>query len=97
MSVSVMDFLPSLTTDTVCERGFTSRRFASDDPRFSVIFQDVIGKLPRLGGRRIGSSVRRADGVSSPNLACLLTSKQPGTLLNNLRDCVTGFCYFLGR
>jgi hypothetical protein len=58
-------------------------------------------QLPRLDGSRTKSSNRRADGVSSPNLACLLASllasKQPGALLAKLCVAVTGFCYFFGR
>ncbi len=40
-------------------------------------------------------STVRADGVSSPNLACLLVSKQPMALLTKLTAPVTLYCYFL--
>ncbi len=60
-----------------------------------------LANCPASTERGRKSSNRRADGVSSPNLACLpaslLASKQPGALLAKLRVRVTGFCYFFGR
>jgi hypothetical protein len=61
-----------------------------------IAFQNVSVKLPRLDGRGV-SPIRRADGVSSPNLACLLAGKQPAALLAKVGLGVTGFCYFFER
>jgi hypothetical protein len=59
-----------------------------------TLFIRMLRKLPRLGGGRMMSSSRRADGVPSPNLACLLAGKQPGALLAKPGPGVTRFCYF---
>ena len=42
-------------------------------------------------------STVRADGVSSPNLACILVSKQPVVLLTKLIAPVTLYCYYFER
>jgi len=44
--------------------------------RLAKLIERIAGfELPRLDGRRTVSPIRRADGVSSPNLAFLLVSK----------------------
>jgi hypothetical protein len=63
----------------------------------NIAFQDASVELPRLDGQGVWPPIRRADGVSSPNLACLLAGKQPAALLAKVGLGVTGFCYFFER